>query len=307
MPGADLDHEEAVQAPEGHRAVNVGEAGGEHRRGLRVQELPPRRPGVPLGRGGIVSALRPADRRCADPVAEFEQLALDPLVSPAMLLGADSIEDMNRLRDGALTSVIGQVRAPSTLGSFLRAFDFGNVRQLQAVHRRLLAGLARHAPLLPGAQTLAFLDIDASQFRVDGPAKQGAGFGTTKIQGKVVAIRGLNVLASALSHAGRAASHRHPAARRHRELHPRRGVFPARADRNRPRGGRGRAADRTDGLLLLQRARHHRLPPRRRELLGHDADGPQGPPPHRHHRRGRLDPGQVPQCHLGRRREGMDL
>ncbi len=39
---------------------------------------------------------------------------------------------MNRLRDGALTSVIGQVRAPSTLGSFLRAFDSGNVRQLQA-------------------------------------------------------------------------------------------------------------------------------------------------------------------------------
>jgi hypothetical protein len=132
------------------------------------------------------------------PLGANTPLKVECLVA-GMLLGADSIEDMNRLRDGALTSVIGQVRAPSTLGSFLRAFDFGNVRQLQALHRRLLAGLARQAPLLPGAQTLAFLDTDASQFRVYGPAKQGAGFGTTKIQGKVVAIRGLNVLASTLS------------------------------------------------------------------------------------------------------------
>jgi hypothetical protein len=44
--------------------------------------------------------------------------------------------------------------------------------------RYALAGLARQAPLLPGAQTPAFLDTDASQFRVYGPAKQGAGFGT---------------------------------------------------------------------------------------------------------------------------------
>ena len=61
---ADLDHEEAVQAPEGHRAVHVEEVGREHRRGLRVQELPPRGVGVPLGRRGIFSALR--TRRIVD-------------------------------------------------------------------------------------------------------------------------------------------------------------------------------------------------------------------------------------------------
>ena len=72
------------------------------------------------------------------PLGANTPLKVECLVA-GMLLGADSIEDMNRLRDGALTSVIGQVRAPSTLGSFLRAFDFGNVRQLQALHRRLLA------------------------------------------------------------------------------------------------------------------------------------------------------------------------
>ena len=172
------------------------------------------------------------------PLGANTALKVECLVA-GMLLGADSIEDMNRLRDGALTSVIGQVRAPSTLGSFMRAFDFGNVRQLLALHR-LLAGLARQAPLLPGAQTLAFLDTDASQFRVYGPAKQGAGFGTTKIQGKVVAIRGLNVLASTLSTPLAAplvtGTQLRGWPRRHRELHARRGVFPARADQH--RGGR---------------------------------------------------------------------
>ena len=99
MPGADLDHEEAVQAPEGHRAVDVGEAGGEHRRGLRVQELPPRGAGVLLGRRGDRQRFEdPADRRCADPVAEFEQLALDPLVSPAVVLGGEPLDERGDLR-----------------------------------------------------------------------------------------------------------------------------------------------------------------------------------------------------------------
>ena len=50
ISGADLDHEQAVQALKGHRAVHVEEVSREHRRGLRVQELPPRRVGAPLGR-----------------------------------------------------------------------------------------------------------------------------------------------------------------------------------------------------------------------------------------------------------------
>jgi hypothetical protein len=50
VAAANLYHEEAVQALKGHRAVHVKEAGGEHRRGLGLQELPPRRVGVPLRR-----------------------------------------------------------------------------------------------------------------------------------------------------------------------------------------------------------------------------------------------------------------
>jgi hypothetical protein len=63
-----------------------------------------------------------------------------------MTAGADSIEDMDLLRHGAMGRLFVGARAPSTLGTFLRAFSFGHVRQLDAVSARFVAGLARHAP-----------------------------------------------------------------------------------------------------------------------------------------------------------------
>ena len=68
--------------------------------------------------------------------------------------------------------------------------------QLQKVHRQVLAELAGRAPLLPGKDVLAFVDIDSQQKRVYGQAKQGAAFGHAKIQGKGLLVRGLNVLAA---------------------------------------------------------------------------------------------------------------
>jgi hypothetical protein len=65
--------------------------------------------------------------------------------------------------------------------------------------REFLAELARQAPLLPGAETLAFIDIDSMQKRVYGHQKQGAKFGHTKIQGKSLLVRGLNALAAVIS------------------------------------------------------------------------------------------------------------
>jgi hypothetical protein len=60
-------------AVQGHRAVHMEEIGGEHRRGLSAQELPPRRIGAPSRRGRDLQGLEdPADRGCADPVAELE-------------------------------------------------------------------------------------------------------------------------------------------------------------------------------------------------------------------------------------------
>src|SRR5664279_3839752 len=65
-----------------------------------------------------------------------------------MLTGADSIADMDGLREGAVGKVLPGVKAPSTVGTFLRAFTFGHVRQLGAVAARFLVALAQMVPLL---------------------------------------------------------------------------------------------------------------------------------------------------------------
>jgi hypothetical protein len=122
-----------------------------------------------------------------------------PALVAGMAAGADSIDDMDVLRHGAMGTLFGGVRAPSTLGSHLRSYTWGNVSQLEKAGRGFLAELARRAPLLPGADVLAFIDIDSMQKRVYGHAKQGAKFGHTKIQGKQVLVRGLNALAAVIS------------------------------------------------------------------------------------------------------------
>jgi len=90
---------------------------------------------------------------------------------------------MDRLRHGAMERLFAGVRAPSTVGSFLRVFSHGHNRQLQAVARRLLTALAAHTPLLPGADQLVHLDFDDTVKRTYGYAKQGAGYGYNKVKG----------------------------------------------------------------------------------------------------------------------------
>jgi hypothetical protein len=106
---------------------------------------------------------------------------------------------MGLLRHGAMDALFGGIRAPSTLGSHLRCYTWGNVAQLEKASREFLVNLAAEAPLLPGAETLAFIDIDSMQKRVYGHHKQGARFGHTKIQGKSLLVRGLNALAAVVS------------------------------------------------------------------------------------------------------------
>jgi len=122
-----------------------------------------------------------------------------PGIVAGMAGGADSIDDLDLLRHGAIPALFGGIRAPSTLGSFLRSFTWGNVLQLGKVNRLVLGELACRAPLLPGKDVLAFVDIDSQQKRVYGHKKQGAGFGHTKIQGKSVLVRGLNALVATVS------------------------------------------------------------------------------------------------------------
>ena len=103
-----------------------------------------------------------------------------------MVAGADSIDDMALLRHGGMRRLFTGCYAPSTLGSFLRSFTFGHVRQLDAVASRFLTGLAARTPLLCGAGPV-LVDIDDTIIEVHGYAKQGAGFGYTR-------VRGLNVI-----------------------------------------------------------------------------------------------------------------
>lgn len=96
-----------------------------------------------------------------------------------MLAGADSIDDMNVLRHGGMKTLFGGVYAPSTLGSFLRSFTFGHVRQLDAVASRVLGGLAAVAPLLGEPGRAVFVDVDDTVIEVHGHQKQAAGLGVS--------------------------------------------------------------------------------------------------------------------------------
>jgi hypothetical protein len=105
-----------------------------------------------------------------------------------MVAGANSIDAMALLRHGGMSRIFTRAYAPSTLGSFLRAFTFGHVRQLDAVASRLLTRLAEQAPLLGAAENeVVLVDVDDTIIEVHGYAKQGAGFGYS-------GVRGLNAL-----------------------------------------------------------------------------------------------------------------
>ena len=107
-----------------------------------------------------------------------------------MVAGADSIDDLGLMRHGGMDRVFEHAYAPSTLGSFLRAFTFGHVRQLDAVASRLLTGLAHRAPLVAGideADSQVLVDIDDTIIAVHGYDKQGSGYGYS-------GVRGLNVV-----------------------------------------------------------------------------------------------------------------
>ena len=98
------------------------------------------------------------------------------------LVGGDSIDDADVLRCGETQRVLGhRVMAPSTLGTFLRSFTFGHVRQLDRAFETIL-GRAWAAGAGPGSEPLT-IDLDSTIVEVAGHAKQGAGFGYTKRRG----------------------------------------------------------------------------------------------------------------------------
>ena len=99
---------------------------------------------------------------------------------------------MDLLRHGGMGRLFTGIFAPSTLGSFLRSFVFGHVRQLDAVAARLVVNLAGQTPVLPDVGQIAYLDVDDTIRATYGYAKQGVGYGYS-------GVKGLNALIAALS------------------------------------------------------------------------------------------------------------
>ncbi|MCY0917916.1 IS1380 family transposase, partial [Streptomyces sp. H27-G5] len=149
-----------------------------------------------IAHAGLVPAIRLAER-CDLPSLVAQKVRLTGAKNGAgtaadakamsvvagMVAGADSIDDLDVLRHGGLARLFGGIRAPSTLGTFLRAFTWGHVRQLQSATRVFTCNLAAHTGLVPKGDEVVFVDIDSKVKQVYGPAKQGASFGYTKVRG----------------------------------------------------------------------------------------------------------------------------
>jgi len=144
-----------------------------------------------IGSAGLVPVMRLAERAGLHDLLRERLSVPSPnaaskaaCVVAGMLAGADCIDDLDVLRHGGMDRVFAGVRAPSTVGTFLRTFTFGHVRQLDAVAARVVAGLATGVPrLLAGSETLAFVDIDDTIREVHGYQKQGAAYGYSGVKG----------------------------------------------------------------------------------------------------------------------------
>ena len=152
VTAAGLHYKQAVHAPESHRTFHVEEIGGEHRRCLTVQELPPGRAGAPLRcRGDLQRLEDAADGGCADPVAELEQFALEPLVSPAGVLGGEPLDQRGDL---------GADRRPSD------PVRVGPLPGDQSDPPDILADVRRRpCPFVIGATTVSFTGAPVLQAR----------------------------------------------------------------------------------------------------------------------------------------------
>jgi DDE family transposase len=134
-----------------------------------------------------------------------------------MLAGADSIDDLDLLRHGAMPRLFGGARAPSTLGTFLRSFTHGQVQQLDKIGAGLLARLAHRVPGLVAGATdadgVAFIDVDDTIREVHGYAKQAAAYGYSRVRGLNIQLAAVStplaapVIARARLRRGNAASH----------------------------------------------------------------------------------------------------
>lgn len=154
--------------------------------------------------GGLPAVLNLADRAGLRHLLEQHLRVPAPnaglksrTVISGMLAGADDIDGMDIIRAGGNPRLLGQVRAPSTIGTFLRSFTHGHALQLGSVNRRLLDALARQVPSLLGNQGPLLVDLDDTVRETYGYQKQAVAYGYNK-------TKGLNAIVATASTAGSA-------------------------------------------------------------------------------------------------------
>ena len=180
-----------------------------------------------VGSAGLVPALLLARAAGLDALAE-EHLEVDcpnprvktTAVVAGMVAGARSIDGLDRLRHGAMPRLFTGIVAPSTIGTYLRAFTQGQIAQLDAVASRFLVGLiGLVGGLLAGTRGkggedgIVFVDVDDTIRQVYGYAKQGAAYGYSRVKGLNAQLAVLStpisapVIAAAKLRRGNVASH----------------------------------------------------------------------------------------------------
>ena len=220
-------------------------------------------------------------------------------VVAGMLAGADSIDDLDVLRHGGMGTVFDGVRAPSTLGTFLRSFTHGHVQQLDAVASRVLAGLAARCRRAARRRRKRRV----RRRRRHDPARSTATPSRAPRTG-TPGSTGLNAQLAALSTPiGGAGDRRGPGCARATSRRPGAGpsCWPEAVGTARAAGVTGQVLVRADSALLRRAtfvaaavgARAWFSVTARMNPAGHGRD--------RQHRGQRVDPDQVPERGLGRR------
>jgi DDE family transposase len=191
-----------------------------------------------------------------------------------MLASADSIDDLDVLRAGAACELFDDLRAPSTIGTWLRAFDWGNVRQLDAVCRESLKR-AWKAGLGPADLSAPLtIDIDSTIRQTYGLQKQGCAFGYTKVRGYhplLATLAETNEVLHVRLRGGNAGSARGAAS-----------FITETINRVRAAGATGPLTIRMDSAFYAQEG-DRCLPQRWRPLFDHGADQQIDPQGHRQH------------------------
>src|SRR5664279_3301215 len=217
-----------------------------------------------------------------------------------MLTGGDSIADMDGLREGAVGKVLPGVKAPSTLGTFLRAFTYGHVRQLGAVAAGFLVALARLVPLLTGhddhRDSVTWLDVDSRDAGAVRLRQAGRGLRVQQGQGPE-RVAGHRVRGQRTDHRGS------PATAGHGVLGARRGEVPGRCDRRGPPGRRREGDPLPAGLGVLQPQSRRRDQAREGPVLHHRPDEQGRAEGHQFDSRGRVGAHQIPQGDLRREQQ----